>query len=158
MQLAKSLKDLTEFRERNPMLRIVLAGGIFDLFHAGHAKYLNFCKKQGDLLVVHVGSDKSSMVFRGNKKPITPQEQRIELVKNFRAVDLVYSDDSKHRDLRIVKALMPNVLIVSKESVTQEELEAIRKEIPTIEIVYNPRHDDGLSTTELIQKIKAKSN
>lgn len=154
MNMASSLKDLREYREKNALARIVLAGGIFDLFHAGHAKYLNFCKKQGDLLAVHVGTDKSSMVFKNGKKPVVSEEHRVEIVKNFRAVDLVYSDDRKHRDLEIVRALRPDVMMLSRESTSEEEISALRKEFPSMQIVFNPRIDDGISTTELIAKIK----
>jgi len=156
MNTASSLKELKEYRECNALARIVLAGGIFDLFHAGHAKYLNFCKRQGELLVVHVGSDKSSIVYKNGKKPVISEEHRVEIVKNFRAVDLVYSDDRKHRDLLIVRSLRPDVMMLSKESTSEEEISELRKEFPNMQIIFNPRIDDGLSTTSLIAKIKEK--
>lgn len=154
MKAVFTLKELSKFRQSHPLERIVLAGGIFDLFHAGHVKYLNFCKSQGDLLVVHVGSSKSSKIFKHQKTPVTPTMHRIEIVKNFRAVDLVFSDDSKHRDLKLVNALRPDVIMLSRESTSAVEIGELRKAMPMMEIVFNPRAYNGISTSEIIKKIK----
>lgn len=155
-ELAFSLEELRKFREKNPLARIVLAGGIFDLLHAGHVKYLNFCKKQGNLLVVHVGSSNSSKKFK-TKEPVIPDNQRIETLRGLRAVDLVYSDDRTHRDLQIVLALQPDVIVLSKESTSLEEIEALKKAKPGVQIVFNPRIADGISTSQIIEKIRKNS-
>ncbi|HIH21540.1 MAG TPA: adenylyltransferase/cytidyltransferase family protein [Candidatus Diapherotrites archaeon] len=154
MKAVYSLKELKEFRQTHPMARIVLAGGIFDLFHAGHVKYLNFCKSQGDLLVVHVGTDASSKKHRNNKIPVNIENHRIETVKSQRCVDLVYSDNGTHRDLQLVKALRPDVLVLSRESTSGKEIKELKKAFPKMGIVFNPRLDDGISTTSIIEKIK----
>lgn len=156
MKAVFTLKELKKFRQDHPLARIVLAGGIFDLFHAGHVKYLNFCKRQGDLLIVHVGSDKSSKIFKHQKTPVTPTMHRIEIVKNFRAVDLVFSNDSKHRDLNLVKALRPDVIMLSRESTSDKEIRELKKAMPMMEIVFNPRAENGISTSTIIKKIKHK--
>ena len=39
--------------------RIVFTNGCFDLMHAGHATYLEFARRQGDVLVVGLNTDAS---------------------------------------------------------------------------------------------------
>lgn len=148
---------LKRIREKHALSRIVLAGGCFDLFHAGHLKYLQFCKQQGDILVVHVGSDKALWKFK-RKKSFIPDLQRLVIIKNLKPVDFVFLDDGKHTDLQIIKALQPDVLVISKESESSKltDLEEVKKARPSIEIVYNPRKDDGLSTSGIIAKVQKK--
>ena len=42
-------------------LRIVLAGGVFDIIHPGHIYTLNAAKKLGDVLVVVVATDNTAV-------------------------------------------------------------------------------------------------
>jgi len=49
---------LAEHRARGQ--RVVLANGCFDLLHAGHVRYLDSARRQGDVLVVAVNSDASA--------------------------------------------------------------------------------------------------
>lgn len=39
--------------------KVVFTNGCFDILHAGHVTYLNEAKRQGDILIVGVNSDKS---------------------------------------------------------------------------------------------------
>ena len=64
--------------------RIVLANGCFDLLHAGHVRYLEAARREGDVLVVAVNSDSSARGLKGPGRPILPQEARAELVAALR--------------------------------------------------------------------------
>jgi len=46
-------------------LRIVLTSGTFDLFHIGHAQYLEKAKALGDVLIVGVDSDEKVRKRKG---------------------------------------------------------------------------------------------
>ncbi len=48
-------KSLTELGRTS--LRVVLAGGVFDIIHPGHIHTLNSAKSLGDVLVVVVATD-----------------------------------------------------------------------------------------------------
>ncbi|KHO54204.1 MAG: hypothetical protein QT12_C0034G0009, partial [archaeon GW2011_AR21] len=89
-----------------------------------------------------------------NKIPVNIENHRIETVKSQRCVDLVYSDNGTHRDLQLVKALRPDVLVLSRESTSGKEIKELKKAFPKMGIVFNPRLDDGISTTSIIEKIK----
>ena len=69
--------------------RIVLANGVFDTLHVGHARYLAGAKVEGDLLVVAVNSDSSVRSLKGPNRPILDEQARALLVAAFRDVDYV---------------------------------------------------------------------
>ncbi len=70
---------------------IVLANGIFDILHVGHARYLAAARAAGDLLVVALNDDRSARALKGPSRPIVPLEDRMRLVAALRSVDLVTS-------------------------------------------------------------------
>ena len=69
--------------------RIVLANGNFDLLHVGHVRYLRGAKELGGKLVVAVNSDASVRVLKGDGRPITPEQERAEIVAALADVDAV---------------------------------------------------------------------
>lgn len=68
---------------------IVLANGCFDLFHAGHLRYLLGAAELGDVLVVAVNSDHQAHLLKGEGRPYTSQDERAEIIAGLRCVDLV---------------------------------------------------------------------
>lgn len=69
--------------------KIVLANGIFDLLHAGHARYLQSAKDEGDILVVAINSDSSARSQKGPGRPIMTERARAAVVAALAAVDYV---------------------------------------------------------------------
>ena len=76
---------LTEFGRDS--LNVVLAGGVFDIIHPGHIYTLNEAKVLGDILVVVVATDSTSVKMK-KRRPLHTQEQRQELVSSLSMVDL----------------------------------------------------------------------
>ena len=68
--------------------------GVFDLFHIGHVKVLKKAKSLCDKLIVGVSTDSLVKKYK-NKKPIIPFNERVEVIKNNRCVDLVVSQKFK---------------------------------------------------------------
>ena len=75
--------------ERKNGAKIVLANGCFDLFHAGHIRYLAGAKALGDYLVVGINSDEKVSKLKGENRPFMPERERAEIVAAFRFVDFV---------------------------------------------------------------------
>ncbi len=64
---------------------VVLANGVFDLFHIGHLLYLESASRMGDRLVVSVTRDE--FVNKGPGRPMFNETQRLSIVKALRCVD-----------------------------------------------------------------------
>ena len=73
-QISERLKAHRARRE------IVLANGCFDILHAGHVRYLEGARREGDVLVVAVNSDSGVRKLKGPGRPIMAEEARAELV------------------------------------------------------------------------------
>jgi FAD synthetase len=102
----------------------VMATGTFDLLHMGHIYYLNEAKKLGDKLVVIVATD--STVRKLKHEPVTPEEIRLNLIKELKVVDeafLGYEDDM----YKIVEEIKPDVIALGFDQIHDENM--IKKEL-----------------------------
>jgi D-glycero-beta-D-manno-heptose 1-phosphate adenylyltransferase len=95
------LSELGE-RLRRENKRIVFANGCFDVLHAGHVRYLQGAKQQGDVLVMGLNSDQSVRQLKGKGRPLLPAAARAELVAALECVDYVVIFD----DLTAERALL----------------------------------------------------
>ena len=82
------LKTIIE-RERGKGKKIVFANGCFDIVHVGHIRYLKEAKELGDLLIVAINSDSSAKRLKGDGRPVTPENERAEIVAAIEYVDYV---------------------------------------------------------------------
>jgi len=89
---------------------IVLTNGVFDLLHAGHVRYLQEARAQGDLLVVGMNGDDSVRRRKGPSRPLVPLEDRMAVVAALACVDLVVPF---HEDIAsdLVARLRPDVYV-----------------------------------------------
>ncbi len=69
--------------------KVVFTNGCFDLLHRGHLSLLREAKRLGDVLVVGVNTDASARRVKGPGRPVTPQEDRAELLEALPCVDHV---------------------------------------------------------------------
>ena len=63
--------------------------GTFDMFHIGHLNLIRNAKKHCDYLIVGVNADDLVESYK-NKRPIVPLEERAEIVRAIRYVDVVF--------------------------------------------------------------------
>ncbi len=110
-------KSLTELGRTS--LRVVLAGGVFDIIHPGHIHTLNSAKSLGDALVVVVATDKTAEKMK-KRMPLHNQEQRKNLVESLSMVDLCLI--GQEGDIfETVKKVKPEIIALGYDQVHQEK-------------------------------------
>jgi FAD synthetase len=119
----------------------VMATGTFDLLHMGHIYYLKEAKKLGDRLVVVVARD--STVRKLKHEPITPEEMRLDIIKELKIVDeavLGHKDDM----YATVKEIKPDIIALGYDQVHDEK--KIEQELKNRKIVARvvrlPKYSD----------------
>ena len=108
-----SAKDAAAFvdRERRSGKVIVFTNGVFDLLHVGHLRYLQYSRDLGGVLIVGVNSDASvRRLEKGTDRPVTPEDQRAEIVSGLACVDAVVVF-SEATPADVIARLEPDVLV-----------------------------------------------
>jgi D-glycero-beta-D-manno-heptose 1-phosphate adenylyltransferase len=132
--------------------RIVLANGCFDTLHVGHIRYLEGAKKEGDVLVVGVNSDRSVCALKGPGRPILDQKARAQLVGALRAVDYVVAFDEPNVEA-LLETLRPDVHAKGTDYTSEtvpERATAVRLGI-RVAIVGDPKDH---STREFFESVR----
>ncbi len=73
-------------------MKIGYTTGVFDLFHIGHVNVLRNAKSLCDRLIVGVTSD--DLVSYKNKNAVIPFDERIEIVRSCKYVDLAVPQET----------------------------------------------------------------
>ena len=110
-------RTLTELGRSS--LKIVLAGGVFDIIHPGHIHTLNSAKALGDILVVVIATDNTAQKMK-KRKPLHNQDQRQVLVDSLSVVDLsmVGHEGDIFKTVEIIK---PQIIALGYDQVHQEK-------------------------------------
>lgn len=151
----KSEKEISLITEdlKKKGKKIVTTNGSFDVFHYGHVMLFEDSKKQGDILIVGINSDKSVRGYKGPSRPINPETARAGVVSALEAVDYVFlfDDLTPNRWLEVIK---PNVHCTSSEyGQNCPKRPALDKVGIKLHLVSR-NSNDGLSTTEILKKLK----
>jgi D-beta-D-heptose 7-phosphate kinase / D-beta-D-heptose 1-phosphate adenosyltransferase len=106
-------------RARREGRRIAFTNGCFDLLHAGHLQLISFARRQGDILVIGVNSDRSVRELKGAGRPIHSAIERARLLAALELVDhVVVFDDSRAE--KIIRRVRPDVLIKGEDYLGQQ--------------------------------------
>ena len=86
--------------------KVGFTSGSFDIFHSGHLEYLEEAREKCDFLVVGVNSDRSVREYKGSRRPIISEEDRIRLIAGLACVDLCFLfDEAKNAEnIKTIKA------------------------------------------------------
>ena len=93
----------------------VFVSGCYDLLHSGHVEFFQQASQFGDLYV-GIGSDATYLEYK-HRKPMFPQEERLFMVRNIKAVKEAYINEGSGvidfiPTLDIVK---PDIFVVNAE-------------------------------------------
>lgn len=97
------------------MNKKVFVSGCYDLLHSGHVEFFKQASQFGDLYV-GIGSDATYLEYK-HRKPMFPQEERLFMVQNIKAVKEAYINEGSGvidflPTLDIVK---PDIFVVNAE-------------------------------------------
>ncbi len=109
-----NLEDLGgKLRENDE--RIVFTSMTADLFHLGHARFLQKAKSVGDKLVLGLPSNKSVRKLKGWGRPIVDQTARAMVLADIDYIDHIVIFDER-TILGCLKKLKPDIFFTVKES------------------------------------------
>ncbi len=140
-------------RHRKAGRKIVFTNGCFDILHAGHVAYLQFARRQGDLLVLGLNTDES--VRRQGKsadRPINPLADRMAVLAALAAVDYIVPFD-EDTPAKLIEAVQPDVLVKGEDYAGKEVVGRETVEGRGGKVVLAP-YLQGRSTTGIIERMK----
>lgn len=149
--LPQLLPELSRHRARGR--KVVFTNGCFDLLHPGHIEYFNFCRQQGDLLVVGLNTDASVRAQqKGTDRPILDQQDRQRVLAALADVDYVVLFDEPTPE-SLIGAIRPDVLVKGEDwaargVVGKELVESYGGRVVLAKLL------EGYSTTKLIERIR----
>lgn len=142
------LKKVEEARRKEK--KIGLVQGSWDLFHLGHLLYIIEAKKLCDFLIIAMDSDEKIRKRKGNNRPIIPEKERYEFLKNLDKGDFIVIKEVSEPKWGLIKAVKPDVLIAIKENYTDEQIVKLEEYCGKVAIL--PRQSET-STSDKIRKI-----
>jgi D-glycero-beta-D-manno-heptose 1-phosphate adenylyltransferase len=130
--------------------KVVFTNGCYDLVHPGHVRLLEQARNLGDLLVLGLNTDASVRRYKGPKRPVMSERQRVEVACALAAVDaVVLFDEDTPREL--ISVLLPDLLVKGADwthfIAGREEVEAAGGKVLPIAL------EPGYSTTGVIETI-----
>jgi rfaE bifunctional protein nucleotidyltransferase chain/domain len=150
------LDHFVRYWKKNGSLKIVMAGGFFDLFHAGHLIYLRDAASHGDILIVEMGNDALVTESKGPSRPIFPIEQRAAIVDslNLNVASFIIVVESLKMKWDIIRKVSPDIYVRGPDYTmeTHPERELVER-LGGKAIVMGGQKILGV--TEIIAKIRA---
>ncbi|MEN7972266.1 MAG: D-glycero-beta-D-manno-heptose 1-phosphate adenylyltransferase [Verrucomicrobiota bacterium] len=147
-----SKEAMIEERERLKIAgkAVVFTNGCFDILHSGHITYLDFARRQGDVLVLGMNSDASVRRNKGDDRPINCEQDRTLVLAALECIDYVVLFD-EDEPASLIEALLPDVLVKGEDWAHyvsgREAVEASGGKVVLAKMV------EGRSTTGTIEKV-----
>lgn len=143
------VREITHLKKAGK--QIVFTNGCFDILHAGHVRYLVAAKKEGDILILGLNSDKSVKSIKGELRPIVSQMQRAEVLSGLSCVDYITFFDEPD-PLNLIEVVSPDVLVkgddwAEEHIIGADHVKANGGKVVRVSIV------SGISTSLIIKRI-----
>jgi rfaE bifunctional protein kinase chain/domain/rfaE bifunctional protein nucleotidyltransferase chain/domain len=97
---------------------VVHCHGCFVIVHPGHIAYLQFARRQGDILLVSLTAD--PQVNKGADRPLIPQDLRAEALAALECVDWVFVNPDPTA-VELLEAIRPDFYVKGREYETNND-------------------------------------
>ncbi|WP_124409324.1 adenylyltransferase/cytidyltransferase family protein [Pseudomonas sp. R4-34-07] len=134
-------------------LRVGYTSGVFDLFHEGHANYLNKCLELCDILIVGVDSDLKVKFNKGLGRPIDDIGKRISNVQLLS----IFCFEKKEGSINYIRLLRPHYYFFSEGKVLDEEKNCLISKVERFIGFFEISYTVGISTSSLIRNLLPES-
>lgn len=96
-------------------MKKVFVSGCYDLLHSGHVEFFQQASQFGDLYV-GIGSDATYLEYK-HRKPMFPQEERLFMVRNIKAVKEAYINEGRGviDFIPTLDIVQPDIFVVNAE-------------------------------------------
>ena len=94
--------------------------GFFDILHEGHIHILEQAKSCCNQLIVAVGTDEFMRIRKG-REPVLSYNERVQIVRAIKYVDMVVAENRESIHKVIEKAVIDAVLGLVREKEKQKE-------------------------------------
>lgn len=120
------------------MYKIGYVPGTWDLFHIGHLNILKKAKSMCDILICSVSTDELVQKYK-NKIPVVPFEERIEILRSIKYVDIAIPQENQDKFLQW-KQYKFDVIFVGDDLKGTERWILFEKQLKPmgVEFVYFP--------------------
>jgi len=158
----KNISKIISQHKKNSQ-KIVMVTGCFDLLHCGHLIFLNFAKKQGNILIIGLGADSTIKKLKGKNRPIMNQKLRARVIAGLEIVDYVIINKEKLVNYNIdfsclVAKIKPDVFVVpridKKLNYKKKLIEKYGGRLIACRRLPPNHLKGGISSTQILEKIK----
>ncbi|MEM4577024.1 MAG: DUF357 domain-containing protein [Candidatus Nezhaarchaeales archaeon] len=139
----------------------VMIAGVFDIIHPGHIYLISKAAELGDVIVV-VARDSTVEKFKG-RRPIIPEEQRLEVVRSIKGVKEAFLGNEGEDMLRIVEEIKPDIIMLGPnqnfdEEKLRRELEQRGLRVEVVRLRESYKEHKLCSTSKIIREILSRSD
>lgn len=134
-------------------------GGTFDLFHAGHVKFLQRCSQIADEVVVSLNTDEFIKAYK-KKAPVMTFDERLTTLAGCRYVDRVVPNVGGADSRVAIDRVRPDIVAIGsdwarKDYYKQMQFDQDWLDERNISLIYIP-YTDGISSTDIKNRLKVE--
>ena len=146
---------------------IGLVQGSWDQFHIGHQRYIKKAKEKCDYLIVGVDSDEKIRKRKGPNRPLIPEDERYEMIKELgvghvgkyeqgkSVADDIVIKSANEAKWGLIKQVKPDVLIAIPENYSMEDVDKLVNECGVGSVAFFGRQAETSTSNKLRQKLIA---
>lgn len=131
-------------------MKVIFTNGCFDILHRMHIELFQFCKSQGDKVIVGLNSDSSVKNLKGEGRPIFTQDDRKFMLESLDCVDevIIFDEDTP---FELIKKIKPDYIVKGGDYKPEEVAGNTISKV----IIFN--YDENYSTTKTLSKLQNSS-